>query len=288
MAAPPPIDPALEAQYNIRALIPDHAEIFARWRERSAETRRRRRRRSDLAYGASAGETLDLFLPDPPSGRAGPVPVHLFIHGGYWQAMDKDDFSFVAEALLDAGVAVAVVGYALCPTVALDEIVAQMRRALAWIAREAPGFGGDPARIQIAGHSAGGHLVAMLMADERSAPLIHSGVSISGLFDLAPLRATGINTALGLDAAAARRNSPLFLEPRTGDRAPLVLAVGGAETPAFRAQSDALAKSWGARGVPVRRLDLAGRDHFAALDALAEPESALFRAARDLAFGDAR
>ncbi len=288
MAAANAIDPALEAQYNIRALIPDHGEIFARWRARSAETRRRRRCRCGLAYGAGAGETLDLFLPDPPPGKGGPFPVHLFIHGGYWQAMEKGDFSFVADALLDAGVAVAVIDYAPCPTVALDEIVAQMRRALAWTAREAPGFGGDPERIQIAGHSAGGHLVAMLMADPECAPLIRSGVSISGLFDLDPLRATSINAALGLDGAAARRNSPLFLEPRTGKRAPLVLAVGGAETAAFHAQSDALARRWGACGAPVRRLDLPGRDHFAAVEALAEPESPLFRAARDLAFGEAR
>ena len=287
MTATSSINPAVEAQYNIRALIPDHAEVFARWHERSAETRRRRRCHRDLAYGVGADETLDLFLPDAPSARAAPFPVHLFIHGGYWQAMSKEDFGFVAEALLDAGVAVAVVGYALCPTVALDEIVAQMRRALAWIAREAPGFGGDPGRIQIAGHSAGGHLVAMLMADERSAPLIRSGVSISGLFDLDPLRATSINAALGLDATAARRNSPLFLEPQI-TRVPLVLAVGGAETPAFHSQSDALATRWGARGVSVQRLDLAGRDHFAALDALAEPESPLFRAARALALGEAR
>ncbi len=275
----PAIDPALEAQYNVRQAVPGFAAIFERWRARSAAARARLRCRLDLAYGSEEGERLDLFLPE---GK-GPFPVQMFIHGGYWQAMDKSDFSYAAEALVEAGVAVAVVNYALCPQATIDAIAGQMRRALAWTAREAPDFGGDPARIQVAGHSAGGHLVAMLMADERSAPLVQSGISVSGLFDLEPLRATSINAALGLDAAAARRASPLFMTPASG--APLALAVGGAETRAFHDQADALAARWGAAGARIERIALPGRDHFAAIDALAEPESPLFAAALRLVAG---
>lgn len=273
------IDPALEAQYNIRRAIPGFPAVFARWRERSAAARARLRCRLDLAYGADEAETLDLFLPE----GEGPFPVQMFIHGGYWQAMDKSDFSYLAEALVEAGIAVAVVNYALCPQTTIDAIAGQMRRALAWLAREAAGLGLDAGRLQVAGHSAGGHLVAMLMADRPSAGRLCSGIAISGLFDLEPLRATSINAALGLDAAAARRASPLFMTPAGG--APLALAVGGAETLAFHDQADALAARWGAAGARIERVALPGRDHFAAVDALAEPESPLFAAALRLLKG---
>lgn len=278
------IDPALERHYNVRAAIPEHPAIFAAWQARSAAFRRRAGGVLDVAYGPSAAETLDLF----PAGRPG-APVHLFIHGGYWQAMDKADSSFVAETLLEAGITVAVANYALCPAVTIDAIVGQARRAVLWLWRHAGDYGGDAGRIQVSGHSAGGHLVGMLMATDwpgldAGAPrrLVKSGIAVSGLFDLAPLVRTTINDKVGMDAATARRLSPLFLDPAAPE-SPLVLAVGGQESDGFHGQSDAMAAAWGRRGVAVERLTLAGRHHLSAVEALADPTSELVRRAVALA-----
>ena len=272
------IDPTLESHYNVRAAVPEHPAIFATWRARSEDYRARAEARLDLSYGPSPAETLDLF----PASEPG-APLHMFIHGGYWQALDKSDFSFIAEPLVAAGVTVAVVNYALCPSVTLDDIVGQVRRAAAWLYGNAREVGGDPRRLQVSGHSAGGHLTAMLMATDwaKVSPalprnLVHSGVAVSGLFDLEPLRATTINDKVGMDAATAQRNSPLFMAPAT--TAPLVLAVGALEGPGFMSQSDRLAETWGQRGVPVERIDLPGCHHLAAVERLAAPGDALLEA----------
>jgi len=278
------IDPVHERHYNVRAAIPEHPAIFAAWKARSEAFRRRAGGVLDVAYGPSAAETLDLF----PAGLRG-APVHLFIHGGYWQALDKADSSFVAEALVEAGITVAVVNYALCPTVTLDAIVEQMRRAALWLWRHAGDYGADAGRIQLGGHSAGGHLVGMLMATDwlaldAAAPrrLIRGGIAVSGLFELAPLVQTTINDKVGMDAATARRLSPLFLDP-TAPESPLVLAVGGLESGGFHGQSDAMAAAWREKGVPVERLTLAGRHHLSAVEALADRATDLFRRAVALA-----
>lgn len=272
------LDPTFERHYNVRAAIPEHPAIFAAWKARSEAFRKRAGGVLDIAYGPSAAETLDLF----PAGTPG-APVHLFIHGGYWQALDKAESSFIAEAFISAGVTVAVVNYALCPAVTIDAIVEQMRRAALWLWRHAGTYGGDAGGIQISGHSAGGHLVGMLMATDwpkldAQAPrrLIKSGVAISGLFDLRPLVHTTINDKVGMDTATARRVSPLFLDPAAPE-SPLLLAVGGLESEGFHGQSDALAAAWGKKGVPVERQTLAGRHHLSAVEALADPATDLFR-----------
>jgi len=272
------IAPELERHYNVRAAIPEHPAIFTAWKTRSEAFRAAAGGGLDIAYGPSEAETLDLF----PAGRPR-APLHMFIHGGYWQALDKSDSSFVAEALVDAGVTVAVVNYGLCPTVALDDIVTQMRRAVLWLWRHAIEYGADPGRLQVSGHSAGGHLVGMLMATDwtrldASAPcdLVHSGVAISGLFDLDPLRHTTINDKVGMDAAAARRNSPLFLDP-AAPASPLLLAVGSLESQGFHRQSDAMAAAWEKKGVAAERMELTGCHHLSAVEALADPDSPLLR-----------
>jgi arylformamidase len=278
------VDPVQERHYNVRAAIPEHPAIFAAWKARSEAFRKRAGGVLDVTYGSSAAETLDVF----PAGTRN-APLHLFIHGGYWQALDKADSSFVAEALVEAGVTVAVVNYALCPAVTIDAIVEQMRRALLWLWRHAGEYGGDVQRIQVSGHSAGGHLVGMLMTTDwpgldAKAPrrLIESGVAISGLFDLEPLVHTTINDKVGMDTATARRLSPLFLDPATPE-SPLLLAVGGHESEGFHCQSDALAAAWAVKGVAVERLTLSGRHHLSAVEALADPATDLFRRAVALA-----
>lgn len=278
------IDPLFEGHYNVRAAIPGHPAIFAAWKDRSTAFRKRAGGALDVAYGPSTAETLDLF----PAGRSG-GPLHLFIHGGYWQALGKDDSSFIAEALVEAGVTVAVVDYALCPAVTLDTIVEQIRRAVLWLRLHAFEYGADPDRLQVSGHSAGGHLVGMLLATDwpaldGAAPRrpIQSGIAISGLFDLEPLRHTTINDKVGMDGETARRLSPLWLDP-TAPETPLVLAVGGEESEGFHGQSDRLRDVWGKKGVPIERLTLEGRHHLSAVEALADPTTDLFRRARALA-----
>lgn len=278
------IDPELERHYNVRAAVPEHLEFFESWRRRSEAFRKASDAALDIAYGPSPAETLDLF----PAGVSG-APLHMFIHGGYWQALDKSDSSFLAEALVAAGVNVAVVNYALCPDVALEEIVAQMRRAALWLWAHAGDYGADPDRFQVSGHSAGGHLVGMLMATdwpelEPKAPrgLVRSGIAVSGLFDLEPLRHTTINDKVGMDRETARANSPLFLDP-TAPAAPLLLAVGGLESEGFHRQSDAMCEAWRAKGVPVERITLADRHHISAVEALADVETPLFRGVMELA-----
>lgn len=275
-------DETLERQYNNRAAVPEHPEIFAAWEARSERLRRSRACRPDLAYASGARETLDFF-----PAEAQCAPLHVFIHGGYWQAMHKGFFSFVAEHLLERGVAVAVLNYPLCPDAALDEIVASTRRACAWLWKHASGLGADPERLQVCGHSAGGHLTAMLMATDwpGTAPgtppdLVKSGIAISGLFDLEPLRHTSINRALRLDAASARANSPRYLAPAA--RGPLVLAVGELESGEYHRQSEELAGAWRAHGMEVQVLEVPGHHHFSILDELCTPRGALLETATRL------
>ncbi len=259
------IDEEQERHYNARAAVPDYPDFFARWTARSAAFRESARCRLDIPYGKSARQRFDLFA------AAAGAPLLMFIHGGYWQGLDKPMFSFVAEKLVEAGIAVAVIDYDLCPAVSIDDIVAQMRLAVDALRQNAHRLGFDAQQLYVSGHSAGGHLTAMLMADAQ----ISGGVAISGLFDLAPLIDTTINDKLGLDPSSARRNSPLFMTP--AGNAPLLLVVGSDESAGFHQQSDRLAAAWGDR---CRRLDLADRHHFSVVEALAEGDSALFRAVK--------
>jgi arylformamidase len=272
------IDAHLEAQYDARAAVPEHVEIQADWRRRSERIRATRDGKLDLAYGDGERHKLDLFTVDASNG-----PLQMFLHGGYWQRGDRRANHFVAEGLCAHGVNVAMVGYDLCPSVTLDDIVAQTRAALAWLWRNADALGFDAGRIQVCGHSAGGHLAAMLMAThwpDQGADLpvhvIHSGLAISGLYELAPLRHTSLNEALAMDDQTARRNSPALL-PGTGD-APFTAAVGGLESAEFHRQAATLAQRWRDRSGAVDVLDLPGTNHFTILEQLARPGLLLERA----------
>ena len=203
-----------EAQYNNRARVADHARILTRWTEASALARKGLTHRLDLAYGDTSAERLDVF-----PARAPGSPVLVFIHGGYWRSLDKSDHSFVAPAFVDAGAMVVVPNYGLCPAVSMEQIALQMAGALAWTWRHADEFGGDRARIVVAGHSAGGHLAAMLLTcrwkdvgADLPARLLCGALSLSGLFDLEPVRhAPFLQADLGLTPATVRRLSPCLL-----------------------------------------------------------------------------
>jgi arylformamidase len=280
---------ALYAQYNNRALTPE-AERDAIKADQTAKSDAYRaaatRKHLDVAYGPHPRERLDLFLPPNASGADG-APLFAFIHGGYWQWNDKEGFEFLAEPLNAAGAAFANIEYALCPAVTLAELTDQCRRALAHLWREAEAYGYDRSRIVVSGHSAGGHLTAMMAATDwpsfeegLPADLVHASLPISGVFDIEPIRLTPLNDAVQLKADDVAPLSPLFLSPTTTGEG--IVAYGGAESDEFHRQAAALAEAWRDAGLKAETLELPGRNHFTALSALAEEDNALFAAARRL------
>ncbi|MFO1057370.1 MAG: alpha/beta hydrolase [Dongiaceae bacterium] len=273
-------------QYSPRLSVKEGPALMEGWTRDAAAFRHQAGGTLDIAYGPRPEEKLDLFRPAGGSGAR--PPLHLFIHGGYWQRFYKEDFSHVAGGLLAHGVAVAVASYTLCPEVTIGEIVDQMRRCAAFLWREAGRLEVAVDRFQVSGHSAGGHLTAALVATDwpalgagLPADLVKSAIPISGVFEVEPLRHTDIGKPLHLDDAdAARQVSPLLWEPRS--RGPLLLAVGGDESAEFHRQSAALAERWGAAGVPAETLSLPGRNHYTVLEELAAPDGALTRRALSL------
>lgn len=265
-----------EAQYNNRARVPEHPRIISGW-ARDAEAFRLEARPTTLPYGAGERLAIDLFTPAEPRGRA----TLVFIHGGYWQALDRSFFSHLARGALAHGISVAIPGYDLCPQVSVPDIVGQMRAACATLAAL-----GRP--LVVSGHSAGGHLAAcMLATDWRAhdaalpADLVPSAYAISGLFDLRPLVSTSVNGALGLDENAARAASPLFMPAPRG--LSLDAVVGGDESEEYLRQSRMIVDEWGARGVATRYEAIGRANHFDVIAPLADPASAMTRRLVELA-----
>lgn len=265
-------------QYNARAAITRALDILQGWRDRSAKTRASCECRLDVPYTPlgvqDPSERLDLFLPKRPASRGAPVLVH--IHGGYWRALHKEDQSFVAEPFADAGALVVVPNHALCPQVSVAHIVLQMVQALAWTWRHAQDHGGDPARIVVCGHSAGGHLAAMMLscqwprhAADLPADLVRNAVAVSGLYDLEPLRhAPFLAPDLGLTEREAQRLSPAAMpRPIHGQ---LHAFVGGHESSEFHRQAQLIRRAWGPRVVP-HQAQVEGCHHMSVLHALADP-----------------
>jgi arylformamidase len=215
-----------DEQYNNRARIPEHPAILKHWADASASALERSPAMREIAYGDHAAERLDVF----PARRAG-SPVLVYIHGGYWRALGKRDQSFVAPPFIEAGAMVVLPGYALCPTVSIGHIVLQLVRSLVWVHRHAHEFGGDAQRIVVAGHSAGGHLATMLLACDwcsvapgLPADLVKAALSISGLYELEPLRhAPFLAADLKLSAESARRLSPAAFAAPPGARVTICL-----------------------------------------------------------------
>jgi arylformamidase len=285
MKAPQRPDPAwLESQYNNRALVPDHGQYFERWASLSQAARSKLDGLIDVAYGHGDGEQLDIFPAQRKAGAA-LAPVLVFIHGGYWRSLDKADHSFLAPAFVKKGACVVIPNYALCPAVTIPDITLQMVKALAWVYRHIAVHGGDPDRITIVGHSAGGHLAAMLMACDWPAvghdlpeALAQNALSISGLYDLRPLRGVGfLKNDLKLTAADARRASPALMPaPTLWDEGwgSLHAVAGGDESEEFIRQNQLIQDAWGCEAVPSCDT-LPGLNHFSVLDALNEPKHGL-------------
>jgi arylformamidase len=193
---------------------------------------------------------------------------------------DKTDFSFLVRPFVKAGITVAMVNYALAPSVTVAEIVRQNRAAAAWLWREASSLGIDKNRIFVSGHSAGGHLTVMLLTTDwpafapgLPAQVVQGGAALSGIYDMEPMRLCYLNDSLHLDAAQAQALSPLFHLPKSAPR--LIAAVGGAESEEFLRQNAAMAKAWQEHGWPVREMVSPGKDHFTVLGQLVEPGNPL-------------
>lgn len=263
-------DPALQAAYDNRAMVPEHPAIIAGWQRDAAAWRDAAPLAElDVAYGTGERERVDLFWPTTDHS----APLALFVHGGYWQALDRKLFSHCARGLNAAGLGVAVPSYDLCPGATIHEIVEQLRRCCDCLWR----CHGRP--LVAVGHSAGGHLAAVLLATDwprakssagLPAGLVRAAVPISGVFDLRPLRRTTIGNALRLtDDAAAAAVSPHLL-PAPGR--PLHGFVGGDESEAFRRQTRDFAQAWGGEAT-----ELPGLNHFTVLTPLADARSQLVR-----------
>ena len=276
----------LETQYNNRKRVPEAAGLLDRWAADSAAARTRLKPDTGLPYG-SWGEKLDVFGAQGHKKSRDPAPVFVFIHGGYWRSLTRSDHSFAVEALVKAGACAVVPDYTLCPTVTIPDIARQMAEAVAWTYQNIARYGGDPRRMVIAGHSAGGHLTAMMMGcnwqhfdPTLPADLVTKGLSISGLYDLAPLQNVPfLKDDLRITQDHIDRASPMhWPRPTQGE---LHLTVGGDESEEFLRHQAALAQAWGESRVPVAKV-LPGLHHFNIVETLNQPGSVLHKMALDL------
>ncbi len=263
--------------YNPRLVVSGFERIFERWERDSERARASLEGYLDVPYGATDAEKLDIFKP-----RGESRGLLMYIHGGYWRSLDKKRFSFVAPALVQAGITVAIPNYALCPAVQVEDIVMQMVQACAWLYRNGANFGAPANRLHLCGHSAGGHLAAMMLAclwpkysPDLPKQVVAAALSISGLYDLTEIvKVPSVNGDVRLTEKAALRVSPASMPPATD--APLYTAVGEKENEGFHIQNRLIAEKWG----KVRRADIPcpGANHFTVLDQLCYPGSGLFRA----------
>ena len=270
---------ALEKQYNLRAGRPDYdVTVIPEWTKRAEQARERLGGRLDIRYGEGDKQKLDLFTSGDPT-----APLLVYIHGGYWQRGDKSIYSFLAVPFTERGVNVAVIGYDLCPSVTITRISEELREGLAFLWRNADDLGIDRERITVMGHSAGGHLTEMMMGTDwpsfgadLPAGMIQSGIPVSPLSLLEPVRLTSLNDNLRMTAEEAAAESPMVNHPPVTD-APQLLVVGGRETAEFHRQArmyqDAFATA-------ERKIDLyivPDVDHFDEINVLADPESTFFK-----------
>lgn len=276
----------LDAQYNLRARFPDHPQYMEQWRvEGDAELARPGWQR-DLAYGPAPMEKLDLLVPSAGDGKRAPLMV--FVHGGYWQNLDKRDCAALGPGFAKAGIAYATINYTLAPVAGLDEIVRQARACLAWLWRNAPLLGCDPDRIFVGGHSAGGHIAAVLAATDWTRlgglppDLVKGAFPVSGIYDLEPIRLSYQNPVLKLDAGTVRRVSPMLMKPVTRR---IVFTVGEKEPEEFHRQQAELAAAWKKAGASVEVVDAPRLHHFDILEKFGDPGHAIGRAAQALVRG---
>lgn len=270
---------ALDRQYNNRLHVPDFAIHLERWESLSRLTEKKYPVIKDIEYGNLSRERLDIY-PSPLSHSK----TLIFIHGGYWQKLDKASFQFIAEAFRGYGITTVLLNYPLAPVVSIDQIAASCREAIHWVHKNISEYNGDPGELYIAGHSAGGHLAAMLMATTWNhfnlrTDVIKGACAISGLFNLIPIRLSDINHVLNMDAETALQNSPVHLLPAI--QCSLIVAVGSDETDEFLDQSKEIYTRW-KENISVELLQIPGLNHYSILETMLDPKSCLHHAMRRL------
>ena len=270
-------DAEINRQFMPRLAVPDHETWLAAHAELSETARRTLPCHLDIAYGDTPLQSLDIF----PTGVRAPAPVQVFFHGGYWRALDKSTYSFMAFSMAPAGIV--LVNYDLCPAVTLDDIVRQTVASVAWVYRNGAAHGCDPERLYVSGNSAGAHLAAMALAQDwraRGLPadLIKGACCINGIYDLAPVLRIDANAEIRLKPEMVARNSPLSLPLPA--KPPVIVAVGAEETPLWIKQSTDYAAMLRTQGVATELMIIPGAHHFSITRSLAAPAGVLPRAIR--------
>ena len=271
-----PIDPTLEKGYNVRLLVDDFDALIEKWSKWSEDFRANIDSSLNCQYSSGEKDKLDIFRCGKPN-----APLFIFIHGGYWQRGDKSVYSFVAESFVSSGIDVALIGYQLCPGTSMTNIVDKIREAIVWIWNNASDYSISRHRINVSGHSAGGHITGMVLATDWSTisnnlpkDIVKTGIPISGLYQLDPIRETTIADALGLNDEESLALSPHFYQPQT--EAPILVALGGGETPEFHWQTNKFVKRWKNFKAPLDYFAEPDVDHFGVVERLANSESQIF------------
>lgn len=254
----------LEKEYNNRARVPEHVEILEDLKQHAEHFRASAGGEYDLPYGSDERQKCDIFRSKEDTAHC----MVVFVHGGYWQALDKNSFSHMARGLEVHGIGTAIPSYRLCPHVTITDIVEDIRQVCVWL------WNRHKRHLVMAGHSAGGHLAAAMLAtnwESYDAPddLVRAGFGISGVYDLRPLIATSLNKALQLNDASARAVSPLLWEAPTDAR--FEAWVGGEESPEFLRQSKTLAACWSGAGARAKYVELPQTNHFTVIQPLGDP-----------------
>lgn len=263
----------LDLEYSPSSRAPRFRAVLGRLAELSERARTDLPGELDLRYGADPDERLDFF----PSGRRH-APLHVFVHGGHWQESSKEESAFAAPAITAAGASFVALGYGLAPRLSMEQILAQVRRALIWLRGHARDLGVDPDRLYLSGSSAGAHLVAAALSRvpgpmTGECPTVAGACLLSGVYDLEPVRLSYVNDALGMDVRSARRHSPLHHLPCAADS--LIVARGERETDEYARQHRLLVSAARRSGCRASSLVVPDRDHFALPADLGVPGTSL-------------
>lgn len=252
--------PMAKDPFRTRDHVPEFDDIVAEIRRRSAETRTKIPMVADVPYGADGSEVLDLFFPQ---GRRDRLPVHIFIHGGYWRMFSRKDYSYVAETVTKAGAIAVILGYALMPTVRMATVVDQIRRARLWVDKHIANHGGDPGMLSVSGHSAGAHLATTLFDDDSRPSGIKDALLLGGIYDLRPLQDSFLAPEIAITDEEVERFSPInhSFDPSVH----VELAVGAKETPPFHEQAASFADKLEQQGLVVSRTNLAATNHMSSV-----------------------
>ena len=254
--------------YRIRDHVADFDAIVADIRARSAQTRSAVSMRANVPYGEDPTETVDLFFPANPRPS---LPVHVFIHGGYWRMFSKEDYSCVAQTVTQAGAIAVIVDYALMPSVRMEKIVDQVRRAKAWVIANIADHGGDASRLTVSGHSAGAHLSTFLFNDPETSSGIGAALLLGGLYELQPLQSSFLHAEIAITDDEVARFSPM--RHRHDAHTRVIVAVGELETPPFHQQAQAFGDVLAGQGLSVSLHLVPARNHMDSVRDLAIPGS---------------